>query len=88
MALHREPGAGEELRAARGAQHDVDLLGRPVLGRPQRARVHRVPELRSTQMQHTVAVVESGGQKVDYGLGLARFTIPGCGTAWDNGGAV
>jgi D-alanyl-D-alanine carboxypeptidase len=40
------------------------------------------------QMQRTVPVIALDGQKIDYGLGLHRLTIPGCGTFWGSDGTV
>jgi D-alanyl-D-alanine carboxypeptidase len=40
------------------------------------------------QMQRTVPVIALDGQKIDYGLGLHKVTIPGCGTFWGNDGTV
>ena len=40
------------------------------------------------QMQRTVPVVAFTGERIDYGLGLHRFTLPGAGTAWGNDGTV
>ncbi|MFE3446111.1 serine hydrolase domain-containing protein [Nocardia sp. NPDC059180] len=40
------------------------------------------------QMQDTVAVIAQDGQTIDYGLGLQRIELPGCGTFWGHGGTV
>ncbi|WP_442812106.1 serine hydrolase domain-containing protein [Streptomyces sp. NBC_00243] len=40
------------------------------------------------QMQHTVPVISLEGQQIDYGLGLQKVTIPGCGTFWGHDGTV
>lgn len=40
------------------------------------------------QMQHTVPVISLEGQELEYGLGLHKVAIPGCGTAWGNIGTV
>jgi D-alanyl-D-alanine carboxypeptidase len=40
------------------------------------------------QMQRSVPVIALDGQKIDYGLGLHKVTIPGCGTFWGNDGTV
>ncbi|TWP48455.1 beta-lactamase family protein [Lentzea tibetensis] len=40
------------------------------------------------QMQRTVPVISQVGEQIDYGLGLHRVTIPGCGTFWGNDGTV
>jgi D-alanyl-D-alanine carboxypeptidase len=40
------------------------------------------------QMQRTVPVIALDGQKIDYGLGLHKVTIPGCGTFWGHDGTV
>ncbi|MER6028468.1 serine hydrolase domain-containing protein [Streptomyces sp. NPDC001851] len=40
------------------------------------------------QMQRTVPVIALDGTMVDYGLGLHRFRIPGCGTFWGHDGTV
>jgi D-alanyl-D-alanine carboxypeptidase len=40
------------------------------------------------QMQRTVPVIAQDGQEIDYGLGLHKVTIPGCGTFWGSDGTV
>lgn len=40
------------------------------------------------QMQRTVPVISQTGEIVDYGLGLHRYTIAGCGTFWGHDGTV
>ncbi len=40
------------------------------------------------QMQRTVPVISFEGKKIDYGLGLHRLEIPGCGTFWGHDGSV
>jgi D-alanyl-D-alanine carboxypeptidase len=40
------------------------------------------------QMQRTVPVIALDGQKIDYGLGLHKVTVPGCGTFWGHDGTV
>lgn len=40
------------------------------------------------EMRRTVPVVALDGQKIDYGLGLHRFHLPGCGEIWGNDGTV
>jgi D-alanyl-D-alanine carboxypeptidase len=40
------------------------------------------------QMQRTVPVISQTGEKIDYGLGLQKVTIPGCGTFWGHDGTV
>lgn len=40
------------------------------------------------QMQRTVRVVGMDGKEIDYGLGLHRVEIPGCGTFWGLDGTV
>ena len=40
------------------------------------------------QMQRTVRIVSQEGQLIDYGLGLHKVTIPGCGTFWGHDGTV
>lgn len=40
------------------------------------------------QMQRTVPVYPLYGQTIDYGLGLHKVTIPGCGTFWGHDGTV
>ncbi|MGW7380671.1 hypothetical protein [Streptomyces sp. NPDC054794] len=37
-------------------------------------------------MQHTVPVRALDGTTIDYGLGLQKVGIPGCGTFWGNEG--
>ncbi|MET8452182.1 hypothetical protein [Streptomyces sp. NPDC005209] len=39
-------------------------------------------------MQHTVPVRAPDGTTIDYGLGLQKVGIPGCGTFWGNEGTV
>jgi D-alanyl-D-alanine carboxypeptidase len=41
-----------------------------------------------TQMRRTVPVIAQDGQTIDYGLGLHKVTIPGCGTFWGSDGTV
>lgn len=40
------------------------------------------------QMQRTVPVISLEGQQIDYGLGLQKVTLPGCGTFWGHDGTV
>jgi D-alanyl-D-alanine carboxypeptidase len=40
------------------------------------------------QMQHTVPVISFEGKTIDYGLGLHRMQVPGCGTFWGHDGSV
>jgi D-alanyl-D-alanine carboxypeptidase len=40
------------------------------------------------EMQRTVPVIALDGQQIDYGLGLHKVTIPGCGTFWGHDGTV
>ncbi|MEU7531765.1 serine hydrolase domain-containing protein [Saccharothrix sp. NPDC042600] len=40
------------------------------------------------QMQHTVPVIALDGQLIDYGLGLHKLEIPGCGTFWGHDGST
>jgi D-alanyl-D-alanine carboxypeptidase len=40
------------------------------------------------QMQRAVPVIALDGQRIDYGLGLHKVTVPGCGTFWGNHGTV
>jgi D-alanyl-D-alanine carboxypeptidase len=40
------------------------------------------------QMQRTVPVIALDGQKIDYGLGLHKVEIAGCGTFWGSDGTV
>jgi D-alanyl-D-alanine carboxypeptidase len=40
------------------------------------------------QMQRTIPVINQEGQRIDYGLGLRKITIPGCGTFWGHDGSV
>jgi D-alanyl-D-alanine carboxypeptidase len=40
------------------------------------------------QMQRTVPVIAQDGQQIDYGLGLHKTEIPGCGTFWGHDGTV
>lgn len=41
-----------------------------------------------TQMQRTGPVIAQDGQPIEYGLGLHRVEIPGCGTFWGHDGTV
>lgn len=41
-----------------------------------------------TEMQRTVSVVALDGHLIDYGLGLHRFSLPGCGPVWGNDGTA
>ncbi len=41
-----------------------------------------------TQMRSTVPVIAQDGHPIDYGLGLHRFHLPGCGEVWGNDGTV
>ncbi|MFD9033935.1 serine hydrolase domain-containing protein [Streptomyces sp. NPDC059567] len=41
-----------------------------------------------TEMQRTVPVVALDGTMIQYGLGLHRLDIPGCGTFWGHDGTV
>lgn len=40
------------------------------------------------QMQRTVPVIALDGTTIEYGLGLHKVTIPGCGTFWGHDGTV
>lgn len=40
------------------------------------------------QMQRTVPVIALDGSTIDYGLGLHKVEIPGCGTFWGSDGTV
>ncbi|MEX0172224.1 beta-lactamase family protein [Streptomyces sp. LMG1-1-1.1] len=40
------------------------------------------------EMQRTIPVRALDGSTVDYGLGIHRFTLPGCGTFWGHDGTV
>jgi D-alanyl-D-alanine carboxypeptidase len=40
------------------------------------------------QMQRTVPVISFEGKTIDYGLGLHRMEVPGCGTFWGHDGSV
>jgi D-alanyl-D-alanine carboxypeptidase len=40
------------------------------------------------QMQRTVPVIALDGQKIDYGLGLHKVEVPGCGIFWGHDGTV
>jgi D-alanyl-D-alanine carboxypeptidase len=40
------------------------------------------------EMQRTVPVIALDGRKIDYGLGLHKVEVPGCGTFWGNDGTV
>ena len=40
------------------------------------------------QMQRTGPVIALDGQKIDYGLGLHKVEMPGCGTLWGHDGTV
>ena len=40
------------------------------------------------QMQSTVLVISQEGKKIEYGLGLHRREVPGCGTFWGHDGSV
>jgi D-alanyl-D-alanine carboxypeptidase len=40
------------------------------------------------QMQRMVPVISQTGELIDYGLGLQKLTIPGCGTFWGHEGTV
>ena len=39
-------------------------------------------------MRTTVPVIAQDGNRIDYGLGLHRFHLPGCGEVWGNDGTV
>ena len=39
-------------------------------------------------MQRTVPVISFEGKKIDYGLGLHKIEVPGCGTFWGHDGTV
>jgi D-alanyl-D-alanine carboxypeptidase len=41
-----------------------------------------------TEMQRTVPVISLEGRKIDYGLGLHKIEVPGCGTFWGHDGSV
>jgi D-alanyl-D-alanine carboxypeptidase len=40
------------------------------------------------QMQRTVPVISFEGKRIDYGLGLHRIEVPGCGTFWGHDGSA
>jgi len=40
------------------------------------------------QMQRTVPVISFEGKKIEYGLGLHKMEVPGCGTFWGHDGTV
>jgi len=40
------------------------------------------------QMQSAVPVISQEGKKIEYGLGLHRREVPGCGTFWGHDGSV
>jgi D-alanyl-D-alanine carboxypeptidase len=40
------------------------------------------------QMQSTVPVISQEGKKIEYGLGLHRRDVPGCGAFWGHDGSV
>ncbi|MGK5740211.1 serine hydrolase domain-containing protein [Micromonospora sp. URMC 103] len=40
------------------------------------------------QMQRTVSVISHEGQQIEYGLGLHKLTVPGCGTFWGHDGTA
>lgn len=40
------------------------------------------------QMRRTVPVIALDGQVIDYGLGLHKVTVPGCGTFWGHDGSA
>ena len=40
------------------------------------------------QMQSTVPVISFEGKKIEYGLGLHKMEVPGCGTFWGHDGTV
>ncbi|MFD0360500.1 serine hydrolase domain-containing protein [Nocardia sp. GCM10030253] len=40
------------------------------------------------QMRQTVPVIAQNGQKINYGLGLHKVQVPGCGTFWGHDGTV
>ncbi|MCP9985822.1 beta-lactamase family protein [Streptomyces sudanensis] len=40
------------------------------------------------QMQRTVPVIALDGSTIQYGLGLHKVTVPGCGTFWGHDGSV
>ncbi|MFI8961516.1 serine hydrolase domain-containing protein [Streptomyces sp. NPDC053493] len=40
------------------------------------------------QMRRTVPVIALDGSRIEYGLGLHRLDVPGCGTFWGNEGTV
>ncbi|MEU8612300.1 serine hydrolase domain-containing protein [Actinoplanes sp. NPDC048791] len=40
------------------------------------------------EMQRTVPVISQTGEPITYGLGLLKFTQPGCGTLWGHDGTV
>ncbi|MFQ6396446.1 serine hydrolase domain-containing protein [Nocardia sp. KC 131] len=72
-----EPGAGlistvEDLNRFYGK-----LLGGEVVNQSSLA-----------QMQRTVPVIAQDGRTIDYGLGLHKTQVPGCGTFWGHDGTV
>lgn len=40
------------------------------------------------EMQRTVPVISFEGKKIDYGLGLHKIEVPGCGTFWGHDGSA
>ena len=40
------------------------------------------------EMQSTVPVISFEGKKIEYGLGLHKMEVPGCGTFWGHDGTV
>lgn len=40
------------------------------------------------EMQRTVPVISQTGEPITYGLGLHKFTLPGCGPLWGHDGTV
>jgi D-alanyl-D-alanine carboxypeptidase len=40
------------------------------------------------QMQRTVPVIAQDGQQIEYGLGLHKVSVPGCGVFWGHDGTV
>ncbi|MGW4477041.1 serine hydrolase domain-containing protein [Nonomuraea sp. NPDC004354] len=40
------------------------------------------------QMRQAIPVISQTGSPIEYGLGLLKTEIPGCGTFWGNGGTV
>ncbi|MBB4905083.1 hypothetical protein H4W32_001274 [Actinophytocola algeriensis] len=47
-----------------------------------------VDESTLEQMRRTVPVIAQNGQRIDYGLGLHPFHLPGLGVRWGNDGTI